>query len=52
MKKILIALMSASVLAFATGCSTQASVGNHNQHGAGASVKTEGPKRGVSGSIY
>ncbi|MEO7934406.1 MAG: hypothetical protein ABIT76_14740 [Chthoniobacterales bacterium] len=52
MKRLLLALLSVSVIALASGCSTSATVGNHDQHGAGMSAKTEGSKKGVHAAVY
>ena len=51
--KIIITILAATTFILAqTGCSTRASVGNHDQHGAAVSAKTRGAEKGVRANVY
>lgn len=51
--KIILIILTATAFVFAqTGCSTHASLGNRDQHGAGVSAKTRGAEKGVHAKIY
>ncbi len=51
--KIILIILTATAFVFAqTGCSTHASLGNRDQHGAGVSAKTRGAEKGVHANVY
>jgi hypothetical protein len=52
MKKLICLFAAGCVVLMQAGCSANASVGNHHQHGAGVSAKTKGSDKGVHASVY
>ena len=52
MKIILTILAATAFVLTQTGCSTHASLGNRDQHGAGVSAKTRGAEKGIHANVY
>ena len=52
MKTIVSLLVVAAIATLCSGCAANATVGNHAQHGAGVSAKTEGAQKGVHAKVY
>ena len=52
MKTIITLLTFAAFAVCQSGCAARATVGNQDQHGAGVSAKTKGPKKGVNATVY
>lgn len=52
MKTTLVLLITAAVIFSQSGCSTRATFGNRDQHGAAVSAKTTGMDKGVRARVY